>query len=340
LSLKKGGKMKFGIELVPSIKYYELEYYTKIAEDNRFDFVWLTDHYNNRNVYSMLTLLALKTRTIKMGAGVVNPYHIHPAVIASAIATVNEVSGGRAVLGIAAGDKVTLERIGISWKKPLTRLKEAVEIIRSLHSGKPVTFAGNFFRLSNAKLEFKPGNIPIYIGAQGPKMLQLAAKIGDGALINASHPKDFEEAKKNIDVGLDEVGKARFDTVAYTSTSVDRDREKARNAAKIVVAFIVAGSPDLIFERHSLDEKSVEKVRDALNAAFTKGEWAEVPKAVNDEMIDVFSITGTPDDVMDRVERLLKAGVTQVVAGSPIGPNKKKAIELLGKEVIPKFLDF
>ncbi len=66
--------MKFGIEFVPDIKYYELEYYVKLAEDSGFDYTWITDHYNNRNVYSMLTILALKTRTIKLGPGVTNPY--------------------------------------------------------------------------------------------------------------------------------------------------------------------------------------------------------------------------------------------------------------------------
>ena len=127
--------MKFGIEFVPNMKYYELEYYVKLAEDSKFDYVWITDHYNNRNVCAMLTILALKTHTIKMGSGVTNPYHINPAVTASAIATINEISNGRAVLGIGAGDKVTFDRIGISWEKPLGRMREAVEIIKALHSG-------------------------------------------------------------------------------------------------------------------------------------------------------------------------------------------------------------
>ncbi len=184
--------MKFGIEFVPDMKYYELEYYVKLAEDSGFDYTWITDHYNNRNVYSMLTILALKTRTIKLGPGVTNPYHISPALTASAIGTINEISGGRAVLGIGAGDKVTFERIGISWEKPLKRMREAVEIIRQLTEGKAVKYDGEIFKFNGAKLGFKPGSIPIYIGAQGPKMLQLAAELGDGVLINASRRRDFQ----------------------------------------------------------------------------------------------------------------------------------------------------
>ena len=104
----------------------------------------------------------------------------------------------------------------------------------------------------------------------------------------------------------------------------------------LAVAFIVAGSPDVVLQRHELSDEAVNKVRDALNAAFTKGDWPGVAKAVTDEMIDIFSISGTPDDVIDRVNELSKAGVTQVVAGSPIGPDKKKSIKPIGKDVIPK----
>jgi 5,10-methylenetetrahydromethanopterin reductase len=329
--------MKFGIEFVPNMKYYELEYYVKLAEDSGFSYVWITDHYNNRNVYSMLTILALKTNSVKLGSGVTNPYHINPAVTASAIATINEISNGRAVLGIGAGDKVTFDRIGISWEKPLRRMRESVEIIRALHSGKSVKYDGQIFKFNGARLDFKTGDIPIYIGAQGPKMLELAAELGDGVLINASHPRDFEVAGENIEAGLKKAGEKEFDVVAYASMSVDKDRDKARNSARIVVAFIVAGSPDVIFERHGISMDDVAKVREALNNAFTKGDWGGVAKSVTDEMIDTFSISGTPDDVVERINELSKAGVTQVVAGSPIGPDKKKSIQLIGKEIIPKF---
>lgn len=331
--------MRFGIEFVPDLKYYELEYYVKLAEESGFDNVWITDHYNNRNVYSILTILALKTQKIKLGPGVTNPYHINPALTASAIATINEISNGRAVLGIGAGDKVTFERIGITWEKPLTRMKEAITIIRQLLEGKSVTFSGEVFKFNGARLNFKAGvGVPIYVGAQGPKMLELAAELGDGVLINASHPKDFEVAKESIEKGLKKVGKSKekFDVVAYASMSVDKKREDARNASRIVVAFIVAGSPETVLERHGIPQEHVNKVKDALNNAFTKGDWPGVAKSVRDEMIDIFSISGTPDEVIERINQLSKAGVTQVVAGSPIGPDKKKSIPLIGKEIIPK----
>ncbi len=325
--------MKFGVEFVPNVKPYEIEYLSSIAEDSGFDSVWITDHYNNRNAYAILSILSIKTKRVSLGVGVANPFTTHPAVIASAMATINEMSGGRAILGIAAGDKMTLQRLGIGWDKPLTRVREAVEIIRGLISGSIVNHSGKTFEVKNAKLDYKVEKFPIYIGAQGPKMLNLASEVGDGVLINASHPLDFKEAFKCFS----ELKKG-FDVVAYTSMSIDKDREKAREEAKIVVSFIVSGSPDVVLEKYGLKEEA-EKVRKALNDAFSGGSWADVKKAVSDEMINAFSISGTPEEVVERIEELKKVGVTHVVAGSPIGVDKAKAIKLLGKKVIPAFRD-
>ena len=109
-------------------------------------------------------------------------------------------------------------------------------------------------QFAGAKLAFKAGNIPIYMGAQGPKMLELAGEIADGVLINASHPKDFEVAVEQIKKGAEKAGRdpSEVDVTAYACFSIDKDPVKAVNAAKVVVAFIVAGSPDLVLERHEV----------------------------------------------------------------------------------------
>ncbi len=323
--------MEFGIELLPNVKPYELEYYAKLAEDNGFGYVWITDHYNNRNAFVMLSTIAKATQRVRMGTGVTNPFHVNPAVIASAIATINELSGGRAVLGIGAGDKFTLEKIGVERSKPLKAVREAVEIIRKLLSGESVEFEGEVFKFIGAKLTFSSGNVPIYIGAQGPKMLRLASEIGDGVIINASHPKDVRIAIENLKP------KDGFDVAVCSAFSVDRNREVAIQNAKVVVAFIVASSPKEVLERHGIDEDSANAVRSALNEAFTKGRWKELAETVSDEMVEAFSISGTPDDVIGRIEELKDMGVTQLVIGSPIGKDKAKAIRLIGKEIIPAF---
>ncbi len=325
--------MTFGIEFVPNDPVLKIAYYAKLAEDQGFDNVWITDHYNNRDVYSTLAVLAMNTNRIKLGTGVTNPYTRNIAVTASSIASINEISGGRAILGLGPGDKATFDAMGISWDKPLTTTKESIQALRTFFEGKKVSVTGEAVKFSGAKMAFKAGNVPIYMGAQGPKMLELAGEVADGVLINASHPRDFEEAVKQISSGAKKAGRnpKDVDVAAYACFSIDKDAAKAVNAAKVVVAFIVAGSPDLVLQRHGIDVAS----KAAIGGAIAKGDFgALMGGMVTPQMIDAFSICGTPDDCKTRINELLDIGVTQIVAGSPIGPDKEKAIKLIGKEII------
>ncbi len=326
-------ELRFGIELVPSSHISELVNLSVHAENLGFNYVWITDHFNNRNVYVTLTSIALNTKKIMLGPGVTNPYVINPVWTASAIASLDEVSSGRAVLGIGAGDRATLEKISIVWRKPLTTIRESVEIIRRLLKGEIVTYNGEVFNISGAALSYKPvHDIDIYIGAQAPKMLQLAATLGDGILINASSPKDYEYAMNIIREGAgDRIRK--IDIVAYTSFSIDRDRAIARRTVRPIVAFIVAGTPEEVLKRHGVD---VERAK-SIGENISKGRFKDAFSIVTDDMIDAFSISGTPSDCIEILDKLVKLGVTQIVFGSPIGKDRKSALELIASEVIPHF---
>ena len=113
--------LKFGIEFVPAEKTLDVAYYSKLAENQDFSNIWITDHFTNRSVFASLTQVALYTNKITIGTGVTNYYHINPSVIASSIATIAEISGGRTILGLGAGDKVTLGNLGINRIKPLQK---------------------------------------------------------------------------------------------------------------------------------------------------------------------------------------------------------------------------
>lgn len=324
--------VSFGIEFLANEPAKKLAELVAFSEENGLEYAWITDHYNNRDSFSLLTYIAAQTKTIKLGTGVTNPYTRTAVQLASAIATVNEVSEGRAVLGIGPGDKVTFDSLGIEWEKPLETIRETVDVIRQMQTGKKITYDGKILKIKSAKLNFGKGSTipPVYIGAQGPNMLKLAGEIGDGALVNASHPLDFKEALPVLAQGGADL--SHFDVGAYTSFSVAEKRDDAVKAAKLVVAFIVAGSPDSVFERHGIDMKDVGAVR----SGFKKG-FADAVSAVTDEMLDAFSICGTPAECIEKIDRLIKAGVTQVVAGSPIGPDREEAIKIVGKEIIPHF---
>ena len=328
--------LKFGIEFVPKEPYWKLAAYAIQAEKVGFDNLWITDHFGNRNVYVTLAAAALYTDKITFGTGVTNPWMVNPVITAQAIATLNELAPGRVVLGMGAGDKTTLEAVGLEMGKPLAAVKESIEIFRKLTNGEKVAFQGEVFKAAGAKFNFKPANkIPVYIGAQGPKMLELAGKIGDGVLINASHPSDIEFAVKMANEGMKQAGKSPSDVdiTAYTSFSVNADPAKAVKAATPVVAFIVAGSPAQVLEKHKIDVAKADELRAALKA----GDFPKAFASVTPEMINAFSICGTPDVCIEKIAGLQKIGISQFVVGSPIGTNVKNSIDLIGSKIIPHF---
>jgi len=328
--------MKFGIEFVPCEPVEKVVERSKKAEEAGFEYCWVTDHYHNRNVYSFLTAIAQNTKKIIIGPGVTNPYLIHPAVTASAIASIDEISEGRAILGISAGDRTIMSSLGVKLEKPLATMSESIQIIRKLLAGEKMNYDGKIFRLSGVKLYFKPKHeIPIYLGAQGPEMLRLAGKISDGALVNASHPLDLDYAVSQIRSGADEAGRdfKEIDIAAYTSFSVADSDEKAIDAAKPVVVFIISATPSVVLERHGIPAEDASKVRGALKS----GKFGEAMAGITEAMLNSFCIHGTPVDCIKRIEEISKSGVTQLVIGSPIGPNPSASIGIIRNEKMPSF---
>ncbi len=328
--------VKFGIEFVPKEAYWKTVYYAIQAEKRGFDNLWITDHYNNRNVYVTLATTAMYTKKIVFGPGVTNPFLVNPIMTCQSLASLDELAPGRVVLGMGAGDKTTLASTGIEANKQLSAVVDAITIFKAMLEGKSVTYEGSVFKVKGTKFNFKPrGQIPVYIGAQGPKMLAMAGQIGDGVLINASHPRDIDYAVSQIKNGVNEAGKSMsdVDVTAYTSFSVDKKPEKAMQAASPVVAFIVAGSPNVILERHGIELDKANQIRGAL----AKGDFGTAFGSVTPKMMEAFCIAGTPDTCNEKISRLLKAGITQFVVGSPVGPNVRKAIDLISEQVIPHF---
>ncbi|MDI6655528.1 MAG: 5,10-methylenetetrahydromethanopterin reductase [Candidatus Hydrothermarchaeota archaeon] len=327
--------MWFGVEFIPSEDIDHIVAYARLTEMSEIDYIWVTDHYTNRDPFVTLTTIAQATSRVRLGPGATNPYTRRPAVIASGIASIDEISYGRAVLGITSGDPSILHALGIEIKRPLRMIRDSVNIIRSLLRGETVNYESEFFKYNNARLHFKPKNkIPIYIGGMGPKMLELAGEIGEGVLINASHPEDIHLARKAIKKGMEKANRSslEMDIASYSCFSIDRNLKKAQNAAKRVLPFIVAGAPRIVTERHGLPSEDVTLVRDSL----WSGNYKKAVESITDGMIEAFSICGTPNEVVMKIEEFINIGVTQIIVGSPIGPVQRDSIDLLRKIVIPK----
>jgi 5,10-methylenetetrahydromethanopterin reductase len=331
--------MNFGIEFVPMELFWKTTYYSIQAEKLGYDSVWITDHFNNRNVYISLSFIANYTDRIILGPGVTNPYLVHPVMTAQSMASLAEVAPDRVMCGIGAGDRTSLDTVGVKMKNPLATVRETVEIIRRQLEREKNPYEGSIYKIkAGAKFNFKvDSKIPIYIGAQGPKMLRLAGRIGDGVLINASHPDDIERAMVQIKKGVDRAGRDLndVDVAAYTAFSVAETRKKAKKAVLPVVAYIVAGSPESVLDKHIIPVEKAKTIREGL----ANRDWGSAFGNVDSQMIEAFSICGSPEECVEEINNIMKSGVTHFVTGSPLGPDKKTAINLVGNEIFPHFKD-
>ena len=317
-----------GIELTPDEPIDAVAEHARQAEEMGFDAVLASSHYNNRAPFLALCEIARATAEVGLGPAAANPYDTHPVKLASQVATLDERSDGRALLGIGAGDGATLSALGIEHDRPLRRVLESFRVARDLWAGETVTHEGTF-TTRDAALNYEPpgGSIPVYVGAQGPHMLRMSGKHADGALVNASHPADLAWAVDRIEEGLADRPEERgeFDAAAFASVSVAEDGAAAREAARPPVAFIVSGAAPPVLERHDIDGETASAVGEALES----GDFTAAFEAVTPEMIEAFSIAGTPETVAERVAAVLEH-VDSVVCGSPLGPEKEGAISLLG----------
>jgi 5,10-methylenetetrahydromethanopterin reductase len=315
-----------GIELTPEHPVAELVDHAQRAESEGFDAVFAASHYFNRDPFQTLDRIAASTGDVLVGPAAANPYDTHPVALASRMATLQEVSDGRAVFGIGPGDKSTLSSLGVEQDRPLRRVLEAFKTAQDLWAGERVSLDGTF-RTSDAGLEYDvDGEIPVYVGAQGPHMIRMSAKHADGVLINASHPDDFAWASDRVAEGVEERpdDRGEFDVAAYASVSVAEDADAAREIARQPVAFIAAGAAPPVLQRHDLDVERAEAIGDAIE----RGEFGEAFGAVTPAMIDAFSVAGTPDDVADRIAAILEYA-DSFVAGTPLGPDLEEAITLV-----------
>ena len=318
-----------GVELTPEHPIDRVADLGVAAEKAGFDAVFSSSHYNNRDPFLALSRIAARTDTVNVGPGVANPYETHPVTLASRTATLHEASDGRAVFGIGAGDASTLANLGYDRDRPLRRVLEAFTVARQLWNGERVDHEGTF-TATDAGLNYDVGDVPVYVGAQGPDMLRMGAKHADGILFNGSHPRDVAWAADRVEEGLEGRPRERdgLDFAVFASVSVADDADAAREAARRPVAFIAAGAARPTLDRHDVDPGRAEAIGDRI----ASGEFRAADDLVTDRMLDAFCIAGTPGDVASRLREIL-AHADGVVVGSPLGPDLDRAINLAGDAV-------
>jgi 5,10-methylenetetrahydromethanopterin reductase len=299
------------------------------AEARDFESVWVAETRLTRDGITPCAAIAMATTRLKIATGIVNVYTRGAVLTAVTFVSLDEVSQGRIIMGLGTGSPLVLTPQGVAFHKPLTRLRETVEVVQALIRGDAVAFTGETLQVTAAKLEMTPlrRHIPLYLGVTGPKALELAGEKGDGVILNAFLPTSYvERALVRVEAGAKRAGKslAQVDISGAVVVSVDPDATRAKDRSRRFIGLYLTLFPNIAQETH-LPEALIHQVR----AAFHQGGPEAAAAYIDDEVVEYLTASGTPAECRRKIETYRAAGV-QLPILFPLDPNVHMAIETLG----------
>jgi len=332
-----------GLLLFSDYDVAELVSLAQQSEGLGYQYFWYTDVRFARECYIALAAVALGTKTIRIGTGVTDPYSRHPAITAAAIATLDELSGGRAVLGIGIGG-AGFKELGIEKTLPIAAMREAVEMINGLIAGEKVTTQGKVFAVDGGKLSFQPvrSKIPVYFATHGAQMTRLAGQIADGVLIaNVLQPSAFDFYTGKLDEGIAKAGRdaATVDVGLRVEACINDDDAAAFTVMrKRVASRILSQYPhwDYLAELNvTLPDEFAALAQERSTEAAAKAA-ALLPR----DAVEAMVLVGSPERVAEQLARALTPRVTQITLRPHAAPGQKigDVIAAFANEVVPRAL--
>jgi probable F420-dependent oxidoreductase len=297
----------------------------RLAEANGFDSVWATEFFH-QNGFVRMTALAAATERVKIGSAIVNSFTRTPVLTASGIMDIDEVSNGRAILGLGSGTR----SMNSKWYSvpfdvpPVPRMEEVVGVVRAAMAAKDgggLKFEGEHYNISIPHY-FRPNapreQIPIYVAAVNRGMIRCAARVADGLV---GHPVYTRQYIK--DVVLPALEGSQCQLAPYVICSISDDAELARNEARAQIAFYYTTAM-----YHSiLDANGWREQGEIIATAFRKGDMKAMVGAVTDEMIDEIAITGPPEEVRARLEQWRGLTEQPLIYSPSIGMTEERTSE-------------
>jgi 5,10-methylenetetrahydromethanopterin reductase len=278
----------------------------------------------------ILAAVAQATTRLEFGTGILNPYTIHPAEIAMMAATLDELSGCRFNLGLAAGAGEFLKWVGIEQVTPLAAVRETLLAVRRLLLGERVALDGQFLHWTGeAYLRFTaPRVTPIYVGAMSQQMLALTGELADGALPLLFPPEHYFGVLPLIEAGLArrDPTLGELDLAVCIWVSLAADTAAARRVLAQKIAYYGHALSPLIWQRLGVTREDFGPIEQAMMVARDE----DLALRLVDERMMRIGVVGAPQDIIARLEPLVAAGVRHLSFGPPLGPDPLAAIPLLG----------
>jgi probable F420-dependent oxidoreductase len=278
------------------------------AEQLGYTDVW-TAEVGATDAFSPLAAIAVKTERVRLGTAVVPVFTRPPALTAMSAAGIQQLSGGRHILGIGTSSPAIVGQwMGLEFDGRVKRMEEYVEVLREALAGKKVTFRGDTIRAENFRLQIDPGEpVPIYLAALGPNMCRLAGRVADGVLFYFMSPHGVRQALRDVAEGAREAGRdpAGLDVFIRLPVAAEEPEETARfMGRRMLTGYAIVPAYNASLARQGFEEEASE-----IAEAWSAGERDRATEAFSDRLLDEMFLTGSADQVRARIEAFREAGV-------------------------------
>jgi 5,10-methylenetetrahydromethanopterin reductase len=305
LYLQDAHDIRQGIELV------------RYAEAKGFDAVWQADSRLVRDAVVPMAAFAASTDRIKIGSGVIDIWTRNAARLASTFSTLDDLAPGRMICGLGAWWDPLAAKVGIDRSRPLKVMREVVDAVRGLLNNETVTMDGFHVQLDGVELDYvyqerRPKDVPIYIGATGMQMMELTGEIADGAVLNyLVSPSYNVGALEALGRGATKAGRTldEIDRPQLVVCSVDEDRDAALDGARLLVTQYLGQQPH-IMKASGVPQTLLDEIGAVLTWPATHDQVVAASKLVPDDIVQMITASGTPDEVRAKVDEYVASGCT------------------------------
>mgnify|MGYP000467611245 CR=1 FL=1 len=307
--------------------------YVKYAEERGFEAVWQAESRLVRDAITPLAAFGATSERIKLGSGVINNWTRNVGLIAATFVTLDDLAPGRVMCGIGAWWEPLASKVGVERRRPLQAMREVVTVLRRLFRMETVSYQGEFVKVREIDIDIvhgdrSPRDIPIYIGATGFKMMELAGEVADGVLLNYCVPPEYNDlALEHLEIGARRAGRslADIDRPQLIVCSVDRDHQRAiQNSTELLTQYL-AQQPH-IAKASGVQQEVVDNIQSILGWPATHEQVHQAMKFVPEGLVEHITASGTPEECRAKVHEYLAKGCTCPIL-YPLGDDVRLMID-------------
>jgi alkanesulfonate monooxygenase SsuD/methylene tetrahydromethanopterin reductase-like flavin-dependent oxidoreductase (luciferase family) len=345
-------EIKFGMSApMPGADLEGIVSFAARCDSLGFDSIWIPDHLvfvaptTAYEAWTVGAIAADKTQAIHIGS-VSDPHRMHPAVFAQRLATVDHISRGRVKVALGVGESMNLDPYGISWSRPLARLREAMDVMKTLwRSKEPQDYRGEFYNLNRAFLQIHPwerDSIPIYLATHTPKGLKLVGEAADGWLPIDLTPSLYRGYLDEIEAAAKNAGRSLegFDPCLWVFTSLGKDEDDAYRTLE-PYRYVLIMQDQLAKAGYDVEIPEEYRGLNYFNVLPTdevgRQRLRDLGKFFPREAVLDFTITGSKKDCIKKIEKFIESGVRHFVLFYRFSPDPEETLRVYANEIMPYF---